>query len=155
MKSILYSELGSDFLVQGLGLHKEEQGSITGKLGRHEIEITSSPNSLRNQEEVQVIYIGKAEPGPYRDGDIQMAGSDDLLDRAFRALDDMEQRGVVVGLSSAADPHQLSLNRDELNQTTLAWKERKVPFLCLFMREPVGLEGQAKLVTIIRKVLND
>lgn len=155
MKSILYSELGSDFLVQGLGLHKEEQGSFTGKLGRHEMELNSSPNSLMNLEEAQVIYIGKAEPGPYRDGDILMAGSDDLLDRAFRALDEMEQRGVVVGLSAEGDSHQLSLNKEDLIPLTLGWKEKKVPFLCLFMREPVELEGQAKLVTIARKVLSD
>ena len=155
MKSILYSELGSDFLVHGLGLHKEEQGSFTGKLGRHEMEITSSPESLKNQVEAQVIYFGNAAPGPYRDGDILMAGSDDLLDRAFRALDEMEQRGVVVGLSAEADSHQLSLHKNELNQLALSWKEKKIPYLCLFMREPVDLEGQAKLVTLARKVLSD
>lgn len=155
MKSILYSELGSDFLVQGLGLHKDEQGSFTGKLGRHEMEITSSPDSLTAQEEAQFIYFGNADPGPYRDGDILMAGSDDLLDRAFRALDEMEQRGVVVGLSAEADSHQLSLNKKELNELTLHWKDKKVPFLCLFMGGPVDLEGQAKLVTMVRKVLND
>lgn len=155
MKSILYSELGSDFLVQGLGLNKEEQGSFTGKLGRHEMEITSSLESLKNQFEAQVIYFGNADPGPYRDGDILMAGSDDLLDRAFRALDEMEQRGVVVGLSAEADSHQLSLHKNELHQLALSWKEKKIPYLCLFMREPVSLEGQAKLVTLARKVLND
>lgn len=154
MKSILYSELGSDFLVQGLGLHKDEQGSFTGKLGHHEMEITSSPEDLKNQVEAQVIYFGNADPGPYRDGDILMAGSDDMLDSAFRALDEMEQRGVVVGLS-ADGSYQLNLDKQELNQLALGWKEKKIPYLCLLMRDPIDLEGQAKLVTIARKVLND
>ena len=154
MKSILYSELGSDFLVQGFGLHKEEHGSYIGKLGRHEMEIASSLDSLETQE-AQIIYFGDADPGPYRDGDILMAGSDELLDRAFRALDEMEQRGVVVGLSSGTESHQLCLHKEKLKQLTQHWKEKKVPFICLFMRKPVDLEGQAKLVTIARKVLSD
>lgn len=155
MKSILFSEFDSDFLVQGLGLHIEEQGSYTGKLGRHEMELASSLNSLTDQAEAQVIYFGTAEPGPYRDGDILMAGSDDLLDRAFRALDEMEQRGVVVGLAAGMESYQLNLEKDYLNQLTIGWKEKKIPYLCLFMGDPVDLEGLAKLVTIARKVLSD
>ena len=155
MKSILFSELASEFLVQGLGLHTEERPHFTGKLGRHEVELVSSTNSLKDLEgETQVLCIGKAQAGPYRAGDVLMAGSDDLLDRAFRALDEMEQRGVVVALSAEADSHQVSLNIDWLDELVQEWKEKKIPYLCLFMAEPFESEGQAKLVTLTRKVLS-
>ena len=155
MKSILLTELASDFLVQGLGLHSEEEPHFTGKLGRHEVELVSLEDSLKDMSgENQVLFIGKAEEGPYRAGDVLMAGSDELLDRAFHALDEMEQRGVVVALATEADPHQVSLSKDGLHEQVQEWKERKIPYLCLFMVEPVDSEGQAKLVTLVRKVLS-
>lgn len=155
MKSILFSELASDFLVQGLGLHSEEESHFTGKLGRHEVELVTSEDSLRDiSDESQVLFIGKAEVGPYRANDVLMAGSDDLLDRAFRALDEMEQRGLVVALSTEPGTHQVSLGKDGLHEQAQNWKERKVPYLFLFMVEPVDSEGKATLVTLVRKVLS-
>jgi hypothetical protein len=155
MKSILFTELSIDFLVQGLGLHTEDHPHFTGKLGRHEVELVSSTDSLQNMVgEIQVLCIGKAQAGPFRTGDILMAGSDDLLDRAFHALDEMEQRGVVVALSAESDLHQVSLSEDWLYKLTQDWKAKKIPYLCLFMVDPVESEGQAKLVTLVRKVLN-
>lgn len=155
MKSILFSELASDFLVQGLGLHTEERPYPIGKLGRHEIELFSSADFLKDIEgEAQVLCIGKAQAGPYRAGDVLMAGSDDLLDRAFHALDEMEQRGVVVSLSGEGDSHQVGLGIDWLSELAHKWKEKKVPYLCLFMAEPFESDGQAKLVTLTRKVLS-
>lgn len=154
MKSILFTELASDFLVQGLGLHIQDNACHTGKLGRHEVELVSTSGELKTlPEEIQVLYIGKAQAGPFRAGDVLMAGSDDLLDRAFQALDEMEQRGVVVGLSSEPETHQVTLAKIELNELVQTWRERKIPYLCLFMVEPVEAEGTAKLVSLIRKVL--
>lgn len=154
MNSILFTELGSDFLVQGLGLHNEEGLHFTGKLGRHEVELASSTEALNDLSgDVQVICIGNAEAGPYRAGDVLMAGSDDLLDRAFRALDEMEQRGVVVALSPSADSHQVNLRKEWLDGLTQEWRNNKIPYLCLFMADPIESEGQAKLVTLVRKVL--
>jgi len=155
MKSILFSELAPEFLVQGLGLHNEEGLKITGKLGLQDVELVSSVSFLENiGGETQVLCIGKAEAGPYRPGDVLMAGSDDLLDRAFHALDEMEQRGVVVALSANSENHQVCLNIDWLDELTHEWKGKKIPHLCLFMVDPDESEAQAKLVTLTRKVLS-
>jgi hypothetical protein len=107
-------------------------------------------------KESLVLYLGKAEAGPFRAGDVLMAGSDDLLDRAFHALDEMEQRGGVVALAAEPEPdsHQVSLNKEQLNGLVQEWKEKEIPYLCLFRTEPVDSEGQATLVTLVRKVLN-
>jgi hypothetical protein len=155
MKCILLTELATDFLVQGLGLQTEKE-VYTGKLGRHEVELIS-PDSLKDiDKESLVLYLGKAEAGPFRAGDVLMAGSDDLLDRAFHALDEMEQRGGVVALAAEPEPdsHQVSLNKEQLNGLVQEWKEKEIPYLCLFRTEPVDSEGQATLVTLVRKVLN-
>ncbi|AHF07697.1 hypothetical protein [Desulfitobacterium metallireducens] len=154
MKSILYTELASDFLVEGLGLHIQDNSLPVGKVGRSDMELVSTLSELISfPEEIQVLYLGKAEPGPFRAGDVLMAGSDELLDRAFQALDVMEQRGVVVGLSNERDAHQVTLVKDGLYEMVINWKERKIPYLCLFLVEPVDSEGTAKLVGLIRKVL--
>ncbi len=156
MKSIVFSELDSEFLVQGFGLHEDQQGIFSGKVGRYEMELSSSLDRLLVlEEDALIIYIGIAEEGPYREGDILMVGSDDFLDKTFRAMDEMEQRGVVVSIGAEEDNHQLHLQKSELYQMTLVWKERKVPYLCLFMGEPIDAGAQAKLVTIARKVLSD
>ncbi|NMA69863.1 MAG: hypothetical protein GX958_10660 [Desulfitobacterium sp.] len=155
MKSILYSEVDSEFLIHGLGLH-EEKGIFSGKIGRYEIELSTSFDSLKGIEDnALIVYIGVAEAGPYREGDILMVGSDELLDSTFRAMDEMEQRGVVVSLGDEEDNHQVHLHKEDLYEMTLAWKEKKVPYLCLFMGEPIDAEAQAKLVTIARKVLSE
>lgn len=154
MKSILYTELASEFLVEGLGLHSQDEGYPAGKVGRHDVELVSDLSEIINYpEEIQVLYLGKAEAGPFRAGDVLMAGSDELLDRAFQALDEMEQRGVVVGLSTDSDPHQVTLARDGLPGIVQKWENRKLPYLCLFLVEPVDSEGTTKLVTLTRKVL--
>lgn len=155
MKSILYSELDSEFLIQGFGLH-EENGLYSGKIGRYEIELSTSFASLKElEEDTLIVYIGIADAGPYREGDILMVGSDDLLDKTFRAMDEMEQRGVVVSLGDEEGNHQVRLAKKDLHGMTLTWKERNVPYLCLFMGEPIDAEAQAKLVTIARKVLSE
>lgn len=154
MKSILYTELASDFLVEGLGLHNQDNSHPVGKVGRSDMELVSTLSELTAYpEEIQVLYFGKAEADPFRAGDVLMAGSDELLDRAFQALDVMEQRGVVVGLSSEPDAHQVTLIKDGLYEMVLNWKERKIPYLCLFLVEPIDSEGTAKLVSLTRKVL--
>lgn len=155
MKSILYTELTSDFLVQGLSLHIQDNAHFTGKLGRSDVELVTALGELITfPEEIQIIYLGKAETGPFRAGDVLMAGSDELLDRAFKALDEMEQRGVVVDLSPKPEAHQVTLVKDGLYELVQTWKERKIPYLCLFLVEPVESEGTAKLVGLTRKVLS-
>lgn len=154
MKNILYTELASDFLAQGLGLNIHDNTNLTGKLGRYEVELVSTFDELITfPEDIQVIYIGKAKADPFRAGDVLMSGSDELLDRAFKALDEIEQRGVVVGLSSESDPHQVSLTKEELSGLLQHWKKRKIPYLCLFLVEPFESDGTAKLVSIVRKIL--
>lgn len=155
MKSLLYTELASDFLVEGLGLHRQDKGHLVGKVGRGDMELVLNLSELITYpEEIQVLYLGKAEAGPFRAGDVLMAGSDDLLDRAFQALDEMEQRGVVVGLSTEPDAHQVTLVKDGLYEMVLNWKERKIPYLCLFLVEPIDSEATAKLVSLTRKTLS-
>ncbi|HVJ48218.1 hypothetical protein [Desulfitobacterium sp.] len=154
MKSILYTELASDFLVQGLGLHSQDMAHPTGKVGRSDVELVSTLGDLLSYpEEIQVFYLGSTEAGPFRAGDILMAGSDDLLDHAFQALDEMEQRGVVVGLSTEPDAHQVTLVKEGLYELVQTWKKRKIPYLCLFVVDPVESGATAKLVSLTRKVL--
>lgn len=154
MKNILYTELASDFLAQGLGLNSHENTNLTGKLGRYEVELVSTFDELiAFSDNIQVIYIGKAKADPFRAGDVLMSGSDELLDRAFNALDEIEQRGVVVGLSSESDSHQVSLAKEELNGLIQHWKRGKIPYLCLFLVEPFESDGTAKLVSVVRKIL--
>lgn len=155
MKSILMTEFEPDFLVQGLGLHDDGEGTFMGKAGRHEVQIFPSICSPNLEGETQVLVVGLAEStSQFRPGDILMAGSDDLLDRAFQALDEMEQRGVVVGLSPTEDPSQVYVSKEELAEKIQEWKEQKVPFLGLFIVEPLDSEAQAKLVNLVRKVMN-
>ena len=82
-----------------------------------------------------------------------MTGSDDLLDRAFQAMDEMEQRGVVVSLTPSQDSKHLYVSKEQMDPFVQEWRSRKISFLCLWMVEPIDSEGQAKLVTILRKVV--
>ena len=157
MKSLLVTELISDFVVQGLGLFQSEDEGLIGKVGRHEIQLVTSvdPDFNLAIAEVQIFYLGLIPAGDkFRSGDILMVGSDDFLDRAFRALDEMEQRGVVVNLTMTSDPNHLFVDKKELIQEVEIWRKKKVPFLCLLMMEPLDSEGKTKMVTLIRKILN-
>ncbi|MFZ3101118.1 MAG: hypothetical protein WA131_05295 [Desulfitobacteriaceae bacterium] len=157
MKSLVVTELSFDFLIQGLGLNPSEEEGLIGKVGRHEIQLVTSVNSNIDlaMTEVQIFYLGLIHAGDtFRSGDILMVGSDDFIDRAFRALDEMEQRGVVVNLTMSSDPNHLFVNKVELIKEVELWREKKVPFLCLLMMEPLDSEGKTKMVTLIRKILN-
>ncbi|MHB8124294.1 MAG: hypothetical protein ACYDEJ_01405 [Desulfitobacteriaceae bacterium] len=157
MKSLLVTELISDFLVQGLGLHHSEDEGLIGKVGRHEIQLVNSinPNFDWSIAEVQIFYLGSIPAGDkFRSGDILMVGSDDLLDSAFRALDEMDQRGVVVNLTVSGDSNHLFINKEELIKEVEIWREKKVPFICLLMMEPLDSEGKTKMATLARKILS-
>jgi len=153
MKSIIINELATDFLIQGLGLHPTEDLGFVGKIGRHEVEMVQLKEYSTNHGE-EVLVVGQVESEQFRPGDVLMVGSDDLLDRAFQTLDEMEQRGVVISLTPPADPNQVYVEKDEVFELVSVWKENKVPFLCLFLAEPIDSEGQAKLVTLIRKIFS-
>lgn len=156
MKTVLITDLAPEFLIQGFSLN-HAAGSFTGKVGRHEVELLGSnaPNGSL-EGEVQVISLGLAQAtGQYRPGDILMMGSDDLLDRAFQALDEMEQRGLVVNLPASEEQGTHFVPQDErLFSRVQSWKNKKLPFLCLCTVEPVGSEEQAKLVALVRKVIS-
>ena len=156
MKTILITELVPEFLIQGFSLNPDA-GRFTGKVGRHEVELLASGGSDAPLEgEAQIISLGLARAaGQYRAGDILMMGSDDLLDRAFQALDEMEQRGLVVNLSASDEQNTIFVPQDEaLFGRVQTWKNKKLPFLCLCVVEPIGSEEQAKLVTLVRKIVS-
>ncbi|KGP75699.1 hypothetical protein JT05_08930 [Desulfosporosinus sp. Tol-M] len=160
MNNILISELAPDFLIQGLGLHQDENQSYVGKVGGQEIQLLPSINDLQsNQRDIKILSVGFAEVSHnFRPGDVLMTGSDDLLDRAFQAMDEIEQRGVVVSLTppqdSTQDSTHLYLSKEQMDPFVQGWKSQKISFLCLWMVDPIESEGQAKLVTILRKVLS-
>ena len=157
MKSLVVTELSSDFLVQGLGFHHSEDEGLIGKIGRHEIQLVTSvdPDFDWSLADVQIFYLGLITSGDkFRSGDILMIGSDDLLDRAFRALDEMDQRGVVVNLTVSGDPNHLFVDKEELIKEVELWRGNKVPFICLLMMEPLDSEAKTKMVTLTRKILS-
>lgn len=155
MNNILICELPPDFLIQGFGLHLDENQSYVGKVGGQEVQLLSSIDDLQsNQPDIKILSIGFAEASQnFRSGDVLMAGSDDLLDRAFQAMDEIEQRGVVVSLTPPQDSTHLYLAKEQMSPFVMEWKSQKISFLCLWMVDPIESEGQAKLVTILRKVL--
>jgi len=155
MNNILISELAPDFLIQGFGLHLDEKKSYVGKVGGQEVQLLSSINDLQvEQTDIKILSVGFAEASHnFRPGDVLMTGSDDLLDRAFQAMDEIEQRGVVVSLTHSQDSTHLYLSKEQMDSFVQEWKNRKISFLCLWMVDPIESEGQAKLVTILRKVL--
>lgn len=156
MNNILISELAPDFLIQGFGLHQDETQSYVGKVGGQEIQLLSSIDDLQSdQTDIKILSVGFTEASQnFRPGDVLMTGSDDLLDRAFQAMDELEQRGVVVSLASPQDPTHLYLAKEHMVPFVQEWKSRKISFLCLWMVDPIESEGQAKLVSILRKVLS-
>ena len=156
MNNILISELAPDFLIQGFGLHQDENQSYVGKVGGQYIQLLPSIDDLQSdQTDIKILSVGFAEASHnFRPGDVLMTGSDDLLDRAFQAMDEIEQRGVVVSLTPPQDSKQLYLSKEQMDPFVQEWKNQKISFLCLWMVDPIESEGQAKLVTILRKVLS-
>ncbi|HUX46961.1 MAG TPA: hypothetical protein VMV58_03025 [Desulfosporosinus sp.] len=156
MNNILISELAPDFLIQGFGLHQDENQSYVGKVGGQEVQLLPSFDDLQSdQMDIKILSVGFAEASHnFRSGDVLMTGSDDLLDRAFQAMDEIEQRGVVVSLTPSQDSPHLFLSKEQMEPFVQEWKSRKVSFLCLWMVDPIESEGHAKLVTILRKVLS-
>ena len=153
--NILFSEIAPNFLIQGFGLHLGENQIYIGKVGRQEVQLLPSLDDLQSYEkDIKIFSVGLAPTSHnFRPGDVLMTGSDDLLDRAFKAMDDLEQRCVVVSLISSQDSTHLYLSKEQMGPYVQAWKSRKVSFLCLWMVEPIESEEQAKLVTILRKVI--
>ncbi len=151
----LFSELSPDFLIQGFGLHQGENEIYVGKVGGQEVHLLPSIASLEADEnDIKIFGVGFTEADHhFRSGDILMTGSDDLLDRAFRAMDEMEQRGVVVSLSASPDSQYLYISKELMDPYVQEWRSRKISFLCLWMVDPIESEGQAKLVTLLRKVI--
>lgn len=156
MKCIILTKLASDFLIQGLGLSLPEgnDGGYTGKVGRHEVFLPTAEESFLMTGGEQVIYVGSAQAGKFRPGDFLMAGSGDLVDRAFQALDELELRGAVVNFATAAGSQEVILNDQSLPERSQNWREQTIPFLCLLAVEPFGPETTAQLVTLVRKVIN-
>ncbi|SHH63629.1 hypothetical protein [Desulfosporosinus lacus] len=151
----LISEISPDFLIQGFGLHQDENEIYVGKVGGQEVQLLTSIDSLNSDEQdIKIFSVGFAEADHhFRSGDVLMTGSDDLLDRAFRAMDEMEQRGVVVSLTPSQDSKHLYVSKEQMDPFVQEWKSRKLSFLCLWMVDPIDSEGQAKLITILRKVI--
>jgi len=156
MNNILISELAPDFLIQGFGLHQDENQFYVGKVGGQDIQLLRSIDDLHSdQTDIKILSVGFAEASQnFRPGDVLMTGSDDLLDRAFQAMDEIEQRGVVVSLSTPQDSTHLYLSKEQMVPFVQEWRSRKISFLCLWMVDPIESDGQAKLVTILRKVLS-
>lgn len=151
----LISEISPDFLIQGFGLHQDENQIYVGKVGGHEVQLLSSYDDLLSGEKnIKIFCVGVANASQqFRPGDVLMNGTDDLLDRAFQAMDEIEQRCVVVSLATPQDSTHLYLAKEEMNSIVQELKNQKVSYLCLWMVDPIDSEGQAKLVTILRKVL--
>lgn len=152
---ILISEIAPDFLVQGLGLHPGENQSYVGKVGGQEILLLTTVEDLQiNQANIKVLSVGFAEASQsYRLGDVLMVGSDDLLDRAFQVMDEIDQRGVVVSLTPSQDPTHLYFKKEHMESFVQEWRNKKISYLCLWMVDPFETERKAKLLAILRKVL--
>ncbi|TGE32701.1 hypothetical protein [Desulfosporosinus sp. Sb-LF] len=151
----LISEIPPDFLIQGFGLHQDENNVYVGKVGGQEVQLLSSINDLPvDTKDEKIFTVGFAEASHhFRPGDVLMTGSDDLLDRAFQAMDEMEQRGVVVSLTPSQDSTHLYFSKEHMDPFVQEWKSQKISFLCLWMVDPIESEGRAKLVTILRRVI--
>lgn len=152
----LISEIYPDFLIQGFGLQQDENQIFLGKVGGQELQLVPSVDNFDfDEKDIRVFSVGFAEASQhYRPGDVLMTGSDDLLDRAFLAMDQIEQRCVVVNLTDSQDPKHLYFSKEQMNPFVQECKKRKISFLCLWMVDPIESEGQAKLVTILRKVIS-
>jgi len=148
-------EISPDFLIQGFGLHQDENQTYVGKVGRQEVQLLPSIDDLQSDNKnIKIFTVGFAEVSHnFRPGDVLMTGSDDLLDHAFQVMDNIEQRCVVVNLMPSQDFTHLYLSKENMDPFVREWKSRKISFLCLWMVDPIESEGQAKLVTILRKFI--
>ena len=154
-KVIIICEHAPDFLIQGFGLSQGEGQSFVGKIGGHDVLLLPGTDGLQaEQVGGKIVYVGSTEADQsYRPGDVLMVGSDDLLDRAFKIMDEMEQRGVVVNLTPSQDATQLYLSKKQAEPLVQEWKDRKISFLCLWMVDLFESERIAQLLAILRKVL--
>lgn len=152
----LISEISPDFLIQGFGLHEDENHIFVGKVGGQDLKLAPSLDNLDfDDKDMRFFSVGFAKASQhYRPGDVLMTGSDDLLDRAFSAMDQIEQRCVVVSLTDSQDAKHLYFSKEPMNPLVQECKRLKISFLCLWMVDPIESEGQAKLVTILRKVIS-
>lgn len=152
----LISEISPDFLIQGFGLHLDENQIFVGKVGGKDLQLVPNVDNFNfDEKDIKVFSVGYAEASQhYRPGDVLMTGSDDLLDRAFSAMDQIEQRCVVVSLTDPQDPKHLYFSKEPMNPFVQECKKHKISFLCLWMVDPIESEGRAKLVTILRKVIS-
>jgi len=148
-------DISPDFLIQGFGLRQDENQIYVGKVGRQEVQLFPTIDDLQSDNKnIKIFSVGFAEASHnFRPGDVLMTGSDDMLDRAFQVMDNIEQRCVVVSLMSSQDSTHLYLSKEDMDPFVQEWKSRKISFLCLWMVDPIESEGQAKLVTILRKVI--
>lgn len=155
MRTIVICDLDTEFMVQGLGLHPCKPVGFTGKLGRQELFLYNFADiSQAVGGETQIILLGSAQVEGTRAGDFLMAGNKELLDRVFKALDEIEQRAIVVRLTASEDPSLVYLPKDTILEQIQKWKSEDSPYLALFVAEPVDLEAKAKLVALVRKMIS-
>ncbi|MDA8226893.1 MAG: hypothetical protein M0T74_04185 [Desulfitobacterium hafniense] len=154
MKIQLITELAEDVLVQGLGLQLAEDGYYYGRVGRHEVRQVKLDEVDSSLGETFVIVVSRHnnEGGCFRPGDFLMTGSDEFIDKAFSALDELEQRGLVVNLAPNGEQHQSIAVGESLISSVQEWKNQKLPFFCLFLVEPVA-EEHAKVAGLIRRII--
>jgi len=160
-KVILISEHQPDFIVQGFGLRQSDNQAFVGKMGSQEIMLfpveSDGYKSVIFQPEQgdnKVIFIGAAEANQnYRQGDVLMVGSDDMLDRAFQVMDEMGQRGVVVDLSPSQNRVHLYLAKEQVEPIVQECRNRKISFLCLWMVALLDTDMKANLLANLRKIL--
>lgn len=153
--NIIMCDMPSDFLIQGLGLHENDEAIFKGKAGGQDIQLLPYLGDFSTEpKDTNIFCLGLADTScHFRSGDVLMTGSDDLLDRAFKVMDDIEQRCVVVSLTSDQESTHLYLEKKELEPLVQEWKQHKISFLCLWMINPVESEGQAKLAGILRRII--
>jgi len=155
MKSFLICEYDPAPFIQGFGLHTEDGIIYIGKAGRNELSVVPSAEHIKHVEgNIQIIYIGTVTvDSQFRPGDILMVGKDELIDEAFKVLDEMEKRGIVVSLEHEADSKQITINKDHLKELILSWKERHIPYLCLLTGEQPQGEDLNSLLMLTRRIV--
>src|SRR5665648_1118682 len=97
MNNILISEISPDFLIQGFGLHQDENQIYVGKVGGKDIQFLPSLDDLKSdQQDIKIFSVGFAEASHnFRPGDILMTGSDDLLDLSLIHISEPTRLGMI------------------------------------------------------------